>query len=88
MSYKKFCTEDKELRKEVYEEHIKDKELARKETQFDKEKALDNSKISYAVFDFQKVLQISVLEVRIFYCKRKLSTSNFTIYDMATRDMV
>ncbi|CAH1634672.1 unnamed protein product [Spodoptera littoralis] len=41
-----------------------------------------------AVFDFEKVLQCPHGNINIFYYKRKLSSYNFTVYDMAKRKAV
>lgn len=41
-----------------------------------------------AVFDFEKVLQCPHGNINVFYYKRKLSSFNFTVFDMGKRNAV
>lgn len=71
---------------ESYREHIENKYLARNLKNSDKEKAKQSSAFCAAVFDLQQVLTTPKTEVGIAYYKQKLSTYNFTIYNLASRD--
>ncbi|XP_037300938.1 uncharacterized protein LOC119191153, partial [Manduca sexta] len=70
--------------KEKHEEHLKEKEKARKMKTKDKELALQNNEILTAAFDLQKCLNVPHGNVSTFYYKRKLSLYNFTIFNMGS----
>lgn len=69
----------------VYDLHIKNKTLARQKKNYDKQKALTDSKFCLAVFDLQKVLTTPQGDVGSFYYKRKFATYNFTVYDIGKK---
>ncbi|CAB3237615.1 unnamed protein product [Arctia plantaginis] len=66
--------------------HQKRMKTARNLKNKDKEDATLNSNILAATFDFQKELPSPHGEVSILYYKRKLSTYNFTVFNMGTKD--
>lgn len=73
----------------MYEKHIRNKNIARKLKNNDKDAAIhSNGKIITAVFDFQKVLSCPQGQISIFYYKRKLSCFNFTIFDMGHKQAI
>lgn len=80
--YKLSSDEEKIQIQTSYEEHIKNKTLARDIKNADKERAKTDPKLCVAVFDLQKVLTSPQSEVSSFYYKRKFATYNFTIYDL------
>lgn len=70
-----------------YEEHQKNKIIARHLKKSDKTKAMQsNGTIICATFDFQKVLTCPHGQISVLYYKRKLSCYNFTIYDVGAKD--
>lgn len=71
--------------KEKHEEHLKEKEKARKMKTQDKESELQNNEILTAAFDLQKCLNVPHGNVSTFYYKRKLSLYNFTIFNLGSR---
>ncbi|XP_039296244.1 uncharacterized protein LOC111058861 isoform X3 [Nilaparvata lugens] len=72
--------DDNDLKK-MHETHIKLKELAREEKKKDALKA-KNKECVTAIFDLQAVLPTPCGDASLFYYKRRLSTLNFTIYDI------
>ncbi|CAG9816238.1 unnamed protein product [Phaedon cochleariae] len=64
---------------ENFNSHVQNKNLARENKENDKERAKVDKQFCAAVFDLQQVPKIEVGEA---YYKRKLSTYNFTIYDL------
>jgi hypothetical protein len=67
----------KNLKKQYYELHIKEKNLSRIEKQKDK----DNKNILVAVYDLQAVFQCPKGDVSVFYYKSKLNVLHLTIYN-------
>lgn len=76
--YKNSTPEEKELKKEDYEKHIREKELSRIEKTNDK----NNKNILVAVYDLQAVFQCPKGDISVFYYKCKLNVLNLTIYNI------
>lgn len=66
--------------------HIQNKNIARDLKNFDKEKAKENTTFCAAVFDLQQVPSSPESEVGLAYYKLKLSTYNFTVFNLASKD--
>ena len=81
--YKNATDEKKEELRQSYAAHIENKKQARQIKKQDKELAKQNDDTCIICFDFQKVLTTPKTEASSLYYKRKLSTYNFTIYDIA-----
>ena len=81
-SNKEIPTEEE---KSVFLKHQSAKKAARLLKQPDKNEALSNKEIVAATFDFEKVLVTPHGDISVFYYKRKLSTLNFTLYELATK---
>lgn len=73
-------------KKQEFDEHLKEKELSRKEKERDKNES-DPATI-VCVYDLQAALPTPKGEVSVFYYKSKLSTYNLTIYNLKTREAV
>lgn len=72
--------------KEAFQQHQTNKKVARHLKSQDKKDAEEsNGNTVTAVFDFEKVLQCPHGNISIFYYKRKLSSFNFTVFDMGKR---
>lgn len=69
-----------------YDLHLQNKNLARESKEKDKERAKQEEKFCTAVFDLQQVLPCPKIEVGEAYYKRKLSTFNFTVYDIGKKE--
>lgn len=65
---------------EKYEQHLKEKDLAREEKLKDKQDEFENTVT--AVYDLQAVMQCPRGDVSSFYYTSKLNVFNFTIYEM------
>lgn len=76
--------EEKEKKKteNEYNLHVERKEDVRIQKQQDKEKAKTDKTIKVINFDLQKVLISPKTEVGTAYYSRKLSTYNFTVFDV------
>ncbi|XP_060806519.1 uncharacterized protein LOC132903184 [Amyelois transitella] len=71
---------------EKFEEHMKNKDVARSLKKQDKIKATTHPEtITSATFDFQKILSTPHGETSSFYYKRKLSIFNFTVFEMGLK---
>ncbi|XP_045491096.1 uncharacterized protein LOC123690980 [Colias croceus] len=77
--------EDKEPLKSKYDSHLEEKDLVRKEKQFDKENA--NGKCIIAVYDLQAVMPCPRGDVSNFYYISKLNVLNLTIYELGSKDV-
>ncbi|KAJ0169363.1 hypothetical protein K1T71_015247 [Dendrolimus kikuchii] len=75
-----------EEEKSAFLKHQTAKNVARHLKQQDKNEAQTNKEIIAATFDFEKVLITPHGDVSVFYYKRKLSTLNFTLYELATKE--
>lgn len=69
-----------------YTEHIKRKDLARKEKTEDKAKAYENPTFKCFTFDLQSVLYSPCSNVSSFFYTRKFCTYNLTLFDQTTRE--
>ncbi|KAJ8914399.1 hypothetical protein NQ315_017493 [Exocentrus adspersus] len=69
-----------------YNFHIKTKDLAREYKNKDKEKGKNDKEFCVAVFDLEQILPVPKSEVGLAYYKLKLSTYNFTIFNLASKD--
>jgi len=78
-------TEEKELQKAMYDEHLVNKNFARDQKNIDKERSINNPELCVAVFDLQKVLNTPQGEASSFYYKRKFAVYNFTVYDIGKK---
>nr|CAI5822548.1 unnamed protein product [Callosobruchus analis] len=67
-------------------DHIRNKEIVRKLKDGDKEKAEVDKSISVSCFDLQKVILVPQCERPPFYYKCKLSTYNFTVFDVNSKE--
>ena len=87
VSFANASAEEKEKMTEIYENHIKNKELARKHKEHDKSQVKNtNSETVVCCFDLEEVLLTPhSFESCLFY-KRRLNSFDFTIYDMGTSD--
>lgn len=77
--------EDKEPLKTKYDSHLEEKDLVRKEKDFDKENS--NGKSITAVYDLQAVMPCPRGDVSNFYYISKLNVLNFTIYELGSKDV-
>lgn len=81
--YKNSDEKGKKALQEKYEMHLKEKEKSRLEKENDKQLAKSNKCVT-ACFDLQAVLQTPCGEINSFYYKSKLSTYNFTIFNLGS----
>lgn len=68
-----------------YEQHLKEKTLARIEKENDKNKT--DGTIT-AVYDLQAVLQIPKGQISLFFYKSRINCLNFTVSDLKAKDVV
>lgn len=85
-SYENSLPEGKLEMEQEYQRHIENKNLARNLKNADKEKAKENASCCAAVFDLQQVLPAPKTEVGVAYYKLKLSTFNFTVFNLASKE--
>lgn len=80
--------EEKELPefRDIYDEHISTKNLVRELMNIDKTTAMNVPSIMCASLDMQKVLSTPRSQISKMYYSRKLSTYNFTIFDMVSKE--
>jgi len=71
-----------------FDAHMRRKLQARENKEADKQRAINDKTFHAANFDLEKVLVTLYTNVSKLYYKRKLSTFNFTIYNLATTDAV
>lgn len=71
-----------EEEKAAFLKHQAAKKAARLLKQQEKTEAQLNKEVVAATFDFEKVLITPHGDVSVFYYKRKLSTLNFTLYEL------
>lgn len=79
--------EEKDDRKNEHLKHLERKQNARNQKKEDKERALKDKNIVAVNFDLQKVLITPKMFVSDAYYSRKLSTYNFTTYDLASSNV-
>ncbi|CAG9787820.1 unnamed protein product [Diatraea saccharalis] len=87
MAYKNCLKPVEETTLLKYDNHIKNKDIARRLKNEDKLRAINspNDTIT-AAFDFQKVLSTPHAETSVLYYKRKLSVFNFTVFNMGKKN--
>lgn len=86
-AYEKMTQEEKEVRKNEHHKHLERKQQARDQKRKDKDRTLKEENILVVNFDLQKVLITPKMFVSDAYYSRKLSTYNFTTYDLSSRNV-
>lgn len=81
-TFKNLTEVEKENKKEQFEIHTKEKALARKEKDSDKNSALNDKNILLSTFDLQAVTPLPNGNVSTFYYKSKLNVFNFTLFNI------
>ena len=90
-----FCTsysfsseQEKEKLRESFNRHIANKEASRLQKQEDKSKAERNDDETFlaACFDLEQILMTPHSYESCLFYKRRLSTYNFTVYDLCSKD--
>ncbi|XP_052215260.1 uncharacterized protein LOC127833824 isoform X1 [Dreissena polymorpha] len=76
----------KQAQQGEYNRHINNKIKSRQSKVDDKEKAKTDHDLCVACFDLEQVLLTPHSNESCLYYKRKLSSFNFTIYDLCTKD--
>ncbi|GFS01565.1 DNA repair protein rhp54 [Elysia marginata] len=76
--------EQNEEFQEVYEKHIAEKTKVREIKEDSKKKAIENPKLSAAVFDLQQVIYLPKSNHSSLFYKRRLANFNFTIYELGS----
>lgn len=71
--------------KAAFDLHQHRKNRARELKKSDKQEAEVNKDVVTATFDFQKVLVTPYGEISVLYYKRRFTTLNFTVYDLASK---
>lgn len=86
MTYKSGDDNTKEQLKESYEKHTAEKEAVRKlKTELKEEGMVEKTK-ACLVFDLQQVIYLPKSNENAVFYKRRLSTFNFTLYDVVTKE--
>nr|CAI5833693.1 unnamed protein product [Callosobruchus analis] len=80
MAFKVASDEEKISLKDDYENHLKEKELSRREKENDKNNSDEGTIV--AVYDLQAVLQCPKGDVSTFYYTCKLNVFNLTVYEI------
>lgn len=83
--YKNSDVEEKRNLSQEYEQHLKEKTLARSEKENDKGR-IDGTIVS--VYDLQAVLQIPKGQISLFLYKSRINCLNFTISDLRAKKVV
>ncbi|XP_047513909.1 uncharacterized protein LOC125055490 [Pieris napi] len=83
-SYKNADGEDNARLSENYENHLKEKGLARLEKEADK----NNKNVVVAVYDLQAVMQVPKGQVSLFFYKSRINCLNLTVSDLNAKDVV
>lgn len=83
--YKNSNEEEKSKLIQEYEEHLKEKDLARTEKENDKNRT-DGPIV--AVYDLQAVLQLPKGQISLFFYKSRINCFNFTISDLRAKDVL
>nr|CAH7746665.1 unnamed protein product [Callosobruchus chinensis] len=84
--YDEGTPEEKHEMEEEYRLHMKNKNTGRELKKLDKEEAKLNSELCAAVFDLEQILPVPKSNVGVTYYKLKLSTYNFTIFNLANSE--
>lgn len=72
---------------ETYNQHQERKNAAREEKDRDKTSAMENASIKVITMDVESVLLSPKLLASALYYKTKLACHNFTVYDLASKDV-
>ena len=83
--YKQLEGKEKSEKETEYKAHQKKKEHVRLQEKLDKENATKYENVRVMNFDLQKVLISPKTEIGEAYYSRKLSTYNFTVFDIVSR---
>lgn len=83
--YKNSNDEEKQKLYQNYEQHLKEKTLARIEKDNDKQRA-DSTIV--AVYDLQAVMQVPKGQVSLFFYKSRINCLNFTVSDLNVKNVV
>lgn len=83
--YKNSDEEEKRRLSQEYEQHLKEKTLARTEKENDKNRS--DGTIT-AVYDLQAILQIPKGQISLFFYKSRINCLNFTISDLKAKDLI
>lgn len=83
--YKNANDEEKRKLSQNYEQHLKEKTLARIEKENDKQRA-DGTIV--AVYDLQAVMQVPKGQVSLFFYKSRINCLNFTVSDLNVKNVV
>lgn len=75
------------ISQEVYDHHIKEKDLARKEKETDKQLAMEG-KIHCLTCDLQAVKITPITKASAMYYKTKLTSHNFTVFNLENRECI
>lgn len=87
MAYCKGNVEDKSKLQEKYDKHIEEKRIFREERKKCKAMSIEApDSLQCATFDLQQVITLPITNESAVFYKRRLSTYNFTIYDMTSKD--
>lgn len=84
-SYKNSDEEGKQKLHEKYDQHLKEKTLARTEKDNDKNRS-DGTIV--AVYDLQAVMQVPKGQVSLFFYKSRINCLNFTVSDLNAKNVV
>lgn len=84
--YGNLSIEERAEMEEQYNLHLKNRNLSRDLKNNDKELASTQKTLCVAVFDLQQVLSVPQSNVGLAYYKLKLSTYNFTVFNLATKE--
>ena len=82
----KFNDEMKNVLSEDYNIHIENKNLVQEAKNRDKAKSKVDDTLACACFDLQEILLTPRSIESCLYCKMRLNTFNFSIYDMSNKD--
>nr|CAI5861067.1 unnamed protein product [Callosobruchus analis] len=85
-NFENLPVEKKSEMEEEYQQHLRNKELSRQIKNNDKESARSNPLQVSVVFDLQQVLSVPKSNVGVSYYKLKLSTYNFTMYNLLSKE--
>ncbi|CAG9820719.1 unnamed protein product [Phaedon cochleariae] len=76
----------KHVSEEIYAGHVKRKDEKREQKKLEKEKAIRGEQLTYTM-DLQAVKLSPMLEASALYYKMKLCVHNFTLHNIATKDV-
>lgn len=85
VAYQNASNGEKDERKEAYDQHLVEKELARQEKKKDKE--VTGGTTFVLCYDLQAVFQCPKGDISVFYYKSKLNVFNLTFFDLKSTDV-